>query len=208
MYGGITGHGFGMPHNLGGLLLGGAYKKVSELTEAEHKERLRKQKIYRDARRDLINEALIASGKPPIGSSQKGVPRGIRAQLKHLIDAETWAEDEARKTGHRDYAEWLGRDDRYNTELYDSKKSPSWLKHKYGELSNWFPAGRAGVPMSEAKKAELRQAKEDLRDARKFLYTNSRGTTKVLKEGSRAFKNAMSTKWVQENGVSVLRPLE
>jgi hypothetical protein len=209
MHGGLTGFGYGkrrhypMGHTLGGLLLGGAKLSDMDPQSLEHAKQLERNRRARE-RAAAKKAALAEAGFPAYA---RGVPRGYRMHLKHLIDAENSASALERQAGHPDYADWLHRDAGYNTALFDSKKAPAWLKHKYASESDWFPSGRAGTAMSVERKALLKSTKEALRGAQKFLYTNSRGTKKIIKEGSSAYNAAIRTKWVQTHGDAVLHPI-
>jgi len=170
--GGLT--GFGMHPSLGGLLIGGAYKKVSELTPEQHAERLRKAREYRIKRKDP--EYVTKAVKPY---------KGPRKHLNDLRDAEYHAALLEEEEGHPDFAKWLGADYVYNTELYNTGKVPAWLRDKYTKKSGWFN--------------DMQRAKRMLEGAPLWLYTSSSGKTQTVKEGSATFNKIMRMKRVQEH---------
>jgi hypothetical protein len=177
--GGLTGFGYG--GSLGGLLLGGAYKKVSELTPEQHAERLRKAAEYRARRKQ---EGYVPAVSKLTGRRVKP-SRGPRYKLTEFMDAELDAADLEEREGHPQLARVLADDYMYNVNLYDSGKIPAWLRSKYTKTSGWYD--------------KMARAKRDLEGAPIWIYTSSSGKRTQVKEGSATFDKIARMKRVQED---------
>jgi hypothetical protein len=153
MYGGLT--GFGMHHpSLGGLLIGGAKLNPANFaTEDDYNRAYMNQKMNKK----------IYSGKRKIYA---------RGELKHLIDAESWAARTALVEGHPEYADWLSRDYKKDIKLLEKKTLPTWAAVEYSYGKRFAPPREK---MSEEHKARLAYNAME-----KKLIRQRNGTPKIL----------------------------
>jgi hypothetical protein len=133
MYGGLT--GFGHP-SLGGLLLGGARTKISDMDNAQ----LTAYKLARGQKKMLA-----------------------KRNLKELIDAERFAEYDERMGGHPDIADYLHRDLVQNEKIYDHRL-PMWAANEYS-YNTLFQPRIKGIrkQLTEAEKIRLMKDRKALK---------------------------------------------
>jgi len=152
MYGGLT--GFGAYPSLGGLLVGGAKLNPANFaTEDDYNRAYMKQQM----------DKKIYSGQRKLYA---------RGELKHLIDAESWAARTALAEGHPEYADWLSRDYKKDINLLQKKTLPTWAAVEYSYGKRFGPPRQK---MSVEQKARLAYNAME-----KKLRRERDGTPKIL----------------------------